>query len=425
MDRLSSALTRWETSQAESADVLSELTALLRDPTSVPKKSEAPWPSSPGSHNLQPRYNSKSHSGRFSVFKEGAAREVETSVRIERIFNVDTLEQSFSAQVNITQTWHLPPDEVAPLPSEDDGDWIPDWTPKLRFLNLLEERYSHVQYGTFERDGRRWVVAESEHLVTLSEALELKAFPLDCQDLNVQIMSRMPAENIIWRPRTDQETISVNSNGCLLNDFALMHQIPFTWNMFVGQRAKDQKRCSQIDIKVKVRRKSFYYILNVSGVMFIICSFILTSWSMHPGDIEGRFSVDFQLVLTAVAFKLVSSGMLPPVSYITLMDLYVIVGFFFLAAVTLTHAALPSLYISKMDVSALTLPPLSFDNEDEFIAGDMVSFYLFVTGWILFNLGYALYARRMKHKMFEDFMEQALKENKDNDLSSDEVILKD
>ena len=65
--------------------------------------------------------------------------------------------------------------------------------------------------------------------------------------------------------------------------------------------------------QIKIKRQVTYYVGNVMGVLFPIASFTLTTWALHPFDIEGRLGVDFQLILTAVAFKLVLNGMIPTV----------------------------------------------------------------------------------------------------------------
>ena len=57
--------------------------------------------------------------------------------------------------------------------------------------------------------------------------------------------------------------------------------------------------------------------------MFIMASLSFASWSIHPGDIPSRQGVDFTLILTAVAFKLVLTEMLPALPYLTVLDIYV------------------------------------------------------------------------------------------------------
>merc|ERR1719316_527668 len=96
--------------------------------------------------------------------------------------------------------------------------------------------------------------------------------------------------------------------------------------------------------------------------MFLICSFSFCAWSCHPADMGSRHGVDFNLILTAVAFKLVLTSMLPPVSYVT-------------------------------------LPHMSNDQEDALIKADKLSYHVAAIVWCTFNFCsfmYYLYRRRVE-----------------------------
>mmetsp|Transcript_2477 Transcript_2477/g.4144 ORF Transcript_2477/g.4144 Transcript_2477/m.4144 type:complete len:218 (+) Transcript_2477:120-773(+) len=65
------------------------------------------------------------------------ARVVDVSMNIERVFDVDTVTQTFGVQVSVMMTWLMPCFEEPKPPEQDDGDWIPEWTPKYKFKNLM------------------------------------------------------------------------------------------------------------------------------------------------------------------------------------------------------------------------------------------------------------------------------------------------
>ncbi|CAE8694990.1 unnamed protein product [Polarella glacialis] len=352
------------------------------------------------------------------------AREITTSVVVPRIFNINTLEQHFSAQVNITMVWPLPVNESesAPEPANDDGDWIPVWTPKYRFRHLLEEKYGFAHYSTRWQGGQRWIVAESEHLVVISEALELGDFPVDCQDLNLQILSLIPTTWAVWKEPEDSELIQLDMHHCLLNDFDFVKECPFTFRLYASEH--EARTASRIDVKIKLARKSFYYILNVAGMVFIIASFSVASFAIHPAAIKERLATDFQLVLTCVTLKLLLGQMLPPLSYITLLDFYVISGFMFVAGMTVTHTIVPMWYVSKKDVSAVTLSPLSFLEEAAFVNDDGSNFRVCISCWMAFNVMFVLYAKRKAHSVYSKFVAEALAEQKFHDTASDEEVSK-
>merc|ERR1719453_1027915 len=99
---------------------------------------------------------------------------------------------------------------------------------------------------------------------------------------------------------------------CCLNDFKTVTEMPYTSNMYIAQL--EDKQVASLEIVVKVVRKANFYILNVAVIMFFIISFVFCAWGLHPGDVNGRQNIDFNLILTVVAFKIFLGGMLPAVS---------------------------------------------------------------------------------------------------------------
>merc|ERR1719231_432286 len=90
--------------------------------------------------------------------------------------------------------------------------------------------------------------------------------------------------------------------------------------------------------------------------MAVICSLTFTAWAIHPADIPSRQGADFGLLLTAYAFKLIISDMMPPISYLTMLDYFVLGGFVLILVVTLLHSTLPLFYYEQVENSVLTLP---------------------------------------------------------------------
>merc|ERR1719401_1670746 len=110
------------------------------------------------------------------------------------------------------------------------------------------------------------------------------------------------------------------------NDLFLL-PVPFTYNLYELTCGHHSTSCLQMNIQVG--RSSRFYQVNVLLIMLVLCSLVLCAWETHPADISARHDVDFNLILTIVAFKLILVSMLPPVSYVTLLDIYVLVGFFY------------------------------------------------------------------------------------------------
>jgi len=338
-------------------------------------------------------------------------REVELSLIVRRIFDVATVEQTFGVTLNISMRWRMPHGEKPPDRSEDDGDWEPIWTPKFRIRSMTHTISRECVYSTVTSpDGAMYVTAEIYLLVVISTQLDLHVFPNDCQNFVIGVASMLPVDMLRFVPRRDgTPMVTVEKSRCLLNDFAFVEELPFTYDL-MDEHISASKTVSKLRIKVKVARKSSHYLVNVACIMFLICSFVLCSWSLHPADIADRHQADFALILTAVAFKLVLMEMLPPISYLTTLDVYILSGFLFLAAATVSHSLLPAFCTDRIDRSPLTRPPVTFVDEQELINADLVCFYAFAGSWVAWNVFFAAKFVMTRSRTYSAFLAEARKE---------------
>ena len=72
-----------------------------------------------------------------------------------------------------------------------------------------------------------------------------------------------------------------------------------------------------------VHRRPDYYIVNVVMPTGLIVLLTGAQFRIDAEDVANRIDVGVALLLTAVAFKLVTSNMTPEVAYLTLLDRYV------------------------------------------------------------------------------------------------------
>lgn len=316
------------------------------------------------------------------------AVQVMIQMSIRRIFRIDVKEETFGAQVVIRMMWKANPDEDTPRVN-NNGSWTPSWTPKYRFRKLIKDTVLQENYSFHHMGEDAYIIAEWDHLLTLFEALKLQSFPVDVQDLCIALLSVQTIEHIVWVPWPEsmrKELVTLQSQHVALDDFVLVKECPFSYDLSTLQ--VDDGLFSLFSTDVKVSRKANYYLLNVAAIMMLIVSATLTTWGIHPANITGRQRVDFILLLTAVAFRLVLAGELPPVTYITLLDIYVFGGFFFIAVVILVHTFLPFRITTWRNRSPLTRLPATFPGEDDLISIDGIAFWVIVGTWGGFNVIY-------------------------------------
>jgi hypothetical protein len=218
----------------------------------------------------------------------------------------------------------------------------------------------------------------------------------------------------------ESQLVRLLTDGCHMNDFDLLHKRPFTFDLFNAKTLL--KTSSNLTVKIQVQRKSSYYMINVALVMFLICSFCFCAWFCHPADMGSRHGVDFNLILTAVAFKLVLTSMLPPVSYLTLLDMYVMVCFLFLALVTVCHTVLPLQYYTLADNSPLTFPPMSNEQEAGLLDADLLSFRVAAIAWTVFNIFSFCYYLKRRGSEYTNLMKHCETEQASFDPDYDEIV---
>merc|ERR1711879_892326 len=82
-----------------------------------------------------------------------------------------------------------------------------------------------------------------------------------------------------------------------------------------------------------------HYLYNVFLMVFPITSVTALVWAIETAEVADRIATDVALLLTAQAFKLVISDKLPKVNYLTIIDKYIFVCFFFMLNGAVMHAA--------------------------------------------------------------------------------------
>lgn len=89
---------------------------------------------------------------------------------------------------------------------------------------------------------------------------------------------------------------------------------------------------SALTVSVDVERDSFYVrrLITLPLVLIVLLSFSVF-W-MDRSSLGDRLSVSFMGILTAVAYQIVMSGLLPPISYFTLMHGFLTVSFLIMVA---------------------------------------------------------------------------------------------
>lgn len=272
-------------------------------------------------------------------FRQNKLEKVTVVIRtsIISVGDIDTVGQRFKCDFYMSATWSEPQLQGR---SPEDIRWSDEWHPRIVFFNALEIEKLEMNHKLFYEEGNKIPFALQSYRIkgSFRENLELWNFPLDYQQLTITLMSdwtdklvefeKDPRKPDTLRPETftaDQEwhlcrnvvtesTSTVSSEGSSANDYPLYH------------------------IKCHVKRKSGYYLWNITMIIFLISLLSFCSFSVEISSPSDRLSVTLTLLLTAVAFKFVVSQSLPTISYLTFLDKYVLCGLLFLGCMAIENA---------------------------------------------------------------------------------------
>lgn len=100
---------------------------------------------------------------------------------------------------------------------------------------------------------------------------------------------------------------------------------------------EDSTLISQAFVYIPVKRAFRYYLYSVAFPLFIITLSVCLAFLMSAEELADRLSVDLTLLLTAVAYKLYLGSCLPPVSYLTRLDVYTMASLVYLSAAMGAH----------------------------------------------------------------------------------------
>ena len=126
-----------------------------------------------------------------------------------------------------------------------------------------------------------------------------------------------------------------------------------------------------LTISVVVGRKPGYYVWNIVVPLLVINGISLGSFAIPSSDTADRLSVSMTMVLTLVAFKLQISDKLPDLSYLTLLDEFVLASFFFVGFISVQNI------FSSGEVADMS------DDSDDLAAWIFVGVYIAGTIWTL------------------------------------------
>lgn len=264
-------------------------------------------------------------------------RQVFVKVSFLKIGEIDTLKETFSADVYIQSRWREP--LLDKLSATDVVDWRNYWDAKIKVQNVIcETRHDH--WKVMERENGETYIFDKHRISGIfTENLELMLFPFDIQDLSLIVSTELSEEDVELMEEM-KEISSVHTEAFVKEqEWQLFDFVDFAPKLTTKEYANAKYKHPGLIILCCAKRRAGFFIWNVLLIMTIISSLAIATFSVGRHLPQNRLQLSFTLVLTGVAFKFVANQTIPKISYLTQLDKYILGSMTFLYLVCIWHAA--------------------------------------------------------------------------------------
>ena len=274
---------------------------------------------------------------------------VRASFHLRDINDIDDEAETFEFGGVLTLKWHderqafdpaeLGVDEKVYLGAYQFNEVFTGWFPQVVLVNESGLYEKHGVVLRVQPDGTLTLV---ENLDAAAEAdLSLRRYPFDRQRLDAifEVLGFDESE-VVLQP--ESETRSPSDDLIRLPQWRLegiRTSIRDRQASYAGRAGV----ASAFVVSMDVRRESFFM---VRLVIFPLMLIVMLSWSvfwMDRSSLGDRINVSFIGILTAVAYQIVVSEILPHISYMTFMNGFLNLSFFIMCATVVINLVVGAL----------------------------------------------------------------------------------
>lgn len=262
------------------------------------------------------------------VKKLGKNRDLYARVKYG-ILKICDVEQKIMLDFELLLTWDEIDDGRAkefPIVTKLDHHSIEslEFIPQCYFISA---EYSEISEPDIYRINNTYYFFGNWH-VDVRDPLELERFPYDRQILKCKFFCAA-ADTYPWNAESKRPLPEVFEQ---YSSVAEIYWDLDTWKFEEMDCLFGQHR---VVLQAYMSRSGSFYLSNIVFITYIIVLISMSVCAIDVTDYGSRLSVLITAILTAVAFKFVCAGYMPPVSYLTLLDMYVILSFAWLLMIVL------------------------------------------------------------------------------------------
>ena len=240
------------------------------------------------------------------------AKKVNVSILLLDILKIDDVNKKMTLDFAIRMSWKdttfTATDQTYILAEHPDL-----WYPEIQILNGVDLDKRIQEALNVKKDGSVFFVQRYAGEISLST--NFSKFPFDQHDFGIKCIG-INTDSVVFEIDPNIES-KANDNLTLaewdVSDFHL-ELVPFDTQV---------RMLPGFEYKMHFKRKVQFYIWKTVIPLTLV---ILMSWTVfwvHPKHLEAQVAITVTSMLTMVTFQFILSNILPPLSYLTKMDIFI------------------------------------------------------------------------------------------------------
>ena len=260
------------------------------------------------------------------------AHDVKVRIFLIDIEKVDTVAQSFTANLTLVLKWRDPGlSHEGPASISVPLDEI--WHPRIQLLNQQRVVSTLPPMAEVRPDGG--VVQRQRFWGSFSQPLDLQAFPFDSQSLQITLANVGFGEESVNLVASSESGISekLTIPDWKITDWGLNN----TEFAIEDEPSPIQGMVFSLDVE---RDKGFFKYKVIFPLILIVMMSWLVFW-IDPSLAASQISVSVTAMLTMIAYRFALAGMIPRLGFLTSLDYFVLASTLvvFLAMIEVVYTA--------------------------------------------------------------------------------------
>ncbi|KAL4216649.1 hypothetical protein ACF0H5_024372 [Mactra antiquata] len=270
--------------------------------------------------------------------------QVYVSVVFMKLGEIDTIKEFYEADIYVQARWREP---LLDRTRTQVSDFKQFWNPELIIQNGMaepkESKWNEIRYS---RQGEAFIYEMRRVKGKFSETMELNDFPFDTQSISVIVSSELRGQSVEIM-EDSEELCSINMDSFTDGQEWRLHNFVEVEKLATTGQYNQGRSHTGVKATCKVSRRSGYFSWNILSVVNLLSVFAFSTFAVKPELTPNRLQLSFILMLSAISLRFVANQSIPKVSYLTLLDKYLLTSLLFCAVITCWHAIISRFEYNK------------------------------------------------------------------------------